>query len=185
MAIQSRAADRIATGYLTDPGWSHYASFLAAMREFHADGHYLNWPIPDSRQGFAELLRYLDEAYTRPIPGYVPEQTHWLVVDEEVCGVLHFRHPLNAALLQFGGHVGYTIRPSRRKRGNGALILELGLSKVWQSEPDLQRILLTCYENNPASRRIIERNGGRWEKTLCLPAHPSPIRHYWIERLRP
>ena len=182
MTIKANAPVRIATGYLAYPGWKHYTSFLAAMREFHADGHYLNWPIPETKQCFADLLRFLDLAYTRPVTGYVPEQTYWLVADEEVCGVLHFRHPLNAALLQFGGHVGYTIRPSRRQRGYGSLILQLGLMKIWQSEPDLQRVLLTCYENNPASQRIIERNSGRWEKTLQLPTHPSPTRYYWIER---
>lgn len=182
MEIHVKAPGRIATGYLTYPGWNHYASFRAAMREFHADGHYLNWPIPETKQSFADLLRFLEVAHTQPIPGYVPEQTYWLVVDEEVCGVLHFRHPLNAALLQFGGHVGYTIRPSRRQRGYGSLILRLGLPKIWKRQPELRRVLLTCYENNPASQRIIERNGGRWKNTLQLPTHPSPIRHYWIER---
>ncbi len=176
------ATGRVAEGHLTRPSGDHHASFLTAMREFHAAGHYHNWPLPATQQSFASFLADLELAITCPLPGYVPEQTFWLVVEGQVCGVLHFRNPLNAALRQFGGHVGYTIRPSKRKQGLGSRILQLGLPLIWQVAPSLERILLTCYENNPASQRIIERNGGRWENTLHLAGHPSAIRHYWIEQ---
>ena len=90
--------------------------------------------------------------------------------------------PLNQALRQFGGNVGYTIRPPRRSLGYGSRILRLGLALIWQLEPALTSVLLTCYENNPASQRIIERNGGRLENTINLPSHTSAIRRYWITR---
>lgn len=182
MDLHAETANRSVVAHLARPCWEHYPSFLTAMQEFHADGHYHNWPMPSTRQSFASFLTDLDMAFTHPLPGYVPEQTFWLVVEREVCGVLHFRNPLNEALRQFGGHVGYTIRPSQRNRGLGSLILQLGLTLIWQVAPGLERILLTCYENNPASQRIIERNGGRWERSLHLTAHPSAIRHYWIEQ---
>lgn len=182
MAIQTDVARRLTAGTLISPGWEQYASFLATMREFHADGHYLSWPLPETRRSFGHFLAQLDAAYTEPIPGHVPERIYWLVDEGEVCGVLHFRHPLSSALREFGGNVGYTIRPSRRGLGYGSLILQLGLVLIWEIEPALERVLLTCYEDNPASQRIIERNGGKLEKTTRLHSHPAAIRHYWITR---
>ncbi len=182
MEINTASPTRAAAGTLTRPDWEQRVSFLAAMREFHADGHYLNWPLTETERDFANFLARQERAFTQPVPGYVSERCFWLVDADEVCGVLHFRHPLNQALRQFGGNVGYTIRPSRRSHGYGSRILRLGLALIWQLEPALSSVLLTCYENNPASQRIIERNGGRLENTIRLSSHTSAIRRYWIAR---
>lgn len=178
------SANLTSAASLIRPAREYRASFMAALREFHADGHYLNWPPIHSEKDFAAFLRRAQQAYAAPTPGYVPERCFWLVDEGEICGVLHFRHPLNDALRQFGGHLGYTIRPSRRRRGYGTRILRLGLELVWRLQPALARVLLTCYDDNPASRRIIERNGGRLEDTIRLPAHHAAIHRYWIERPR-
>ncbi len=169
-------------GVLVCPGWAYHSTFSSALREFHADGHYLNWPAIKNDEDFANFLGRMRAAYENPFPGYVPERCFWLIDDEQLRGVLHFRHPLNHALRQFGGNVGYTIRPNSRDQGYGKRILQLGLLEVWRAEPALSQVLLTCYEDNPASARIIESNGGQLEDVIRLPSHPQAIRHYWIQR---
>ncbi|WP_208919150.1 GNAT family N-acetyltransferase [Paenibacillus uliginis] len=58
-----------------------------------------------------------------------------------------------------GGHIGFVIRPSERSKGYGKLLLKELLDKA--KEKQISEVLLTCDEDNAASRRIIESNGGR------------------------
>jgi predicted acetyltransferase len=82
----------------------------------------------------------------------------WLVDGSNVLGLVSIRHRLTKGLRAFGGHIGYVIRPSARRKGYGTRILKLALSKARQLR--LKRVLLTCSPYNVGSRKIIERNGG-------------------------
>jgi predicted acetyltransferase len=88
------------------------------------------------------------------------------------------RHELNERLLQMGGHIGYEIRPSRRRQGYGKLILKYGLEQA--KAFGLERVLLTCDEDNLGSRKIIESNGGRLEKIIEVEGWPEQVCRYWI-----
>ena len=87
-------------------------------------------------------------------------------------GFLALRHALTAWLLEEGGHIGYSVRPSRR--GQGHATRALGLAVRRSAELGLDRVLLTCDEDNVASARTIERNGGVYEDTR------NGKRRYWI-----
>jgi predicted acetyltransferase len=76
-------------------------------------------------------------------------------------GHLTFRPLINARYLQRGGHIGYEIRPSKRRQGYGTAMLRLGLDEA--RAHGLDRVLLTCNEDNAGSRKVIERNGGQLE----------------------
>ncbi|MGM1045119.1 MAG: GNAT family N-acetyltransferase [Bacillota bacterium] len=56
-----------------------------------------------------------------------------------------------------GGHIGYVIRPSERSKGYGKLLLKQLISMA--KDKQISKVLLTCDEDNAASRRIIESNG--------------------------
>ena len=88
-------------------------------------------------------------------------------------GFLNLRLRLNDYLLEKGGHIGYSIRPSERGKGYAKESLRQGLQIA--KEKNIHRVLLTCSIKNPASRVVILANGGQLED----------IRHeterYWID----
>lgn len=110
----------------------------------------------------------------------VPETKLWLVEGSTFIGAVHIRHQLNEQLENFGGHIGYGIRPSQRGRGYGNLILKLAL-KYCKDNLGLEKALLTCDEANLGSKRVIEDNGGE-----LIDRRPHPFKkgalslRYWV-----
>ncbi len=110
--------------------------------------------------------------------GSVPDNTWLCVRGDRLVGMLNIRHRLNDFLLQYGGHVGYSIRPKERGKGYARRQLRLGLDKC--RELGLPRVLLTCDENNSRSRRTIEGCGGVYEDSRTKP-DGAIMRRYWIQ----
>ncbi|MCF8000494.1 MAG: GNAT family N-acetyltransferase [Halanaerobiales bacterium] len=94
--------------------------------------------------------------------GYVPQTLYWLFVEGKPVGLAKLRHYLNESLREKGGHAAYAIRKSKRRQGYGKLILRELLKKA--KEKKIDELLLTCDDDNLASRRVIEANGGELEK---------------------
>lgn len=91
-------------------------------------------------------------------PQHVPQTTYLLYVHGYPVGYGKVRHCLNENLKKHGGHIGYVIRPSCRGKGFGKLMLKKLLSEA--AALGIQDVLLTCDEDNLASKRIIESNRG-------------------------
>ena len=104
----------------------------------------------------------------------MPFSVFWLIEGDAFIGEANVRHEL----IKEGGHVGYGIRPSRQRQGYGKLILALALEECRRL--GLARVLVTCLEDNLASARIIEANGGELENVIDDPAGRGPLRRYWI-----
>jgi predicted acetyltransferase len=94
-------------------------------------------------------------------------------VKGEIVGRASIRHELNDFLWREGGHVGYCVLPPYRGRGHATEILRQSL--VVARAAGVDRVLVTCAEDNVASRRVIETCGGVFDP---LPA--SSYRRYWI-----
>lgn len=90
--------------------------------------------------------------------GRVPETWYWVRAGSMVLGVVKLRHRLNEVLRSRGGHIGMAIRASARGRGHGSAALALALKEA--ARLGIREVLLTCEESYPASRRMIEKNGG-------------------------
>ena len=61
---------------------------------------------------------------------WVPDSTYWLVTDEnKIVGAVNIRHSLTEHLFNAGGHIGYGIRPSERRKGYATKLLALSLEK--------------------------------------------------------
>ena len=104
----------------------------------------------------------------------------WLVRGgTAIVGTSQLRHTLTPDLEHEGGHIGYNIRPSQRRKGYGTRLLGLLLGKA--RGLGLQRVLLTCDTDNVASARIIEKNGGRLDSDGISGKSGKPISRYWIE----
>jgi len=113
-------------------------------------------------------------------PGWVPCTTFWLVRDgKTILGSSVLRRRLTPDLELEGGHIGYTIRPSERKKGYGTKILELTLEKA--REIGLERVLITCDTDNVASAKIIRKNGGKFEGESISKISGKPVSRYWID----
>lgn len=100
-------------------------------------------------------------------------------VDGEVVGRVSIRPRLNAKLLEMGGHIGYGVVPAFRRRGLGTLMLvdSLSIARDW----GLERVLLTCDDDNEGSRRIIEACGGCFERFAADDGAGVKKRRYWID----
>ena len=108
-----------------------------------------------------------------------PSAHFWLVAGADFIGRVSMRYALNAALRHSGGHVGYAIRPARRRQGMGHAAL--ALAKAHAAQRGLTRLLLTCDDGNAASARIIEAGGGVLEGIGPHPDRPGHLlRRYWI-----
>ncbi len=136
---------------------------------------------PTDNQSFTDFIEKLNsQAKGHNLPdGYLPATTYWLIDNDEFIGRVQIRHELNKQLINVGGHIGYYIRPSKRRMGYGKKILELGLKKA--QELGIPNVLVTCDIDNIASKKIIEENGGVYENTFDEGNGKNPTLRYWIK----
>jgi predicted acetyltransferase len=164
---------------LVEPAPIYKAAILNAVAEMQAIGE---WDIsPDAFAArFDDMLREIAAAKdpaTAP-PGVLPYEDFWLMEDDIWIGMLTLRPHINEQFLHSGGHIGYVVRPSKRRCGYGTALLRLGLDKA--HERGLHHVLLTCNETNIGSRKIIEINGGQFENAVVVAGQDDQKLRYWI-----
>ncbi len=162
----------------------HYPSIAGYRKEMLEAG--------DSLDGCASLEKYEDiekwhlnailfeKPDTLP-PGYSIGFEYAYLCDGEVAGMVNLRpeaetHPY---LMRYGGHIGYSVRPSMRNRGIGTRMLR-DVLELCRNEYHLKRVLITCNEDNEGSRRVILNNGGVLENEILYPPEGKMIERYWI-----
>lgn len=170
------------------PSIEYKDSYIAAVKEFQADHSfplmertYDKLSIPDLEANFAEYVeKKKSESRGENLPeGYIPATTFWLVDGGVYIGNVSIRHQLTEKLERWGGHIGYSIRPTARGEGYGSKILALALPKA--KELGITRVLVTCDASNTASRKIIEKNGGVLENEMPNPETGVNKLRFWIE----
>ncbi len=110
---------------------------------------------------------------------FVPADLYFLLdtdIPGRILGAIHIRRRLNPHLLEFGGHIGYGIRPTERRKGYAAAQLKLALEQC--RELGLDRVLLTCEPWNTASARTIQKCGGVLEDQRT--DGEKTFARYWI-----
>ncbi|WP_051359521.1 GNAT family N-acetyltransferase [Paucisalibacillus globulus] len=111
--------------------------------------------------GFDSYEAYLDDLVKKEkgLGKWLPFSSYFLVNDENrVLGMLDIRHELNDFLYRIGGNIGYSVRPSERKKGYATFILSEALDKC--RELEMGKVLVTCDEDNTGSAKVILNNGG-------------------------
>lgn len=160
-----------------------YETWAEAMRELGCEEVYGAGLMhrPEAERGdltragcatFVADLRRRSDTSLPPEEGLVHSDYFWMTDGDEVVGFLAVRHRLNAFLLEEGGHIGYSVRPPRRREGHATRALGLALGRA--AALGIEQALVTCDEHNAASRRTIELNGGVHEDTR----HGN--RRYWV-----
>lgn len=166
------------------PTTSVRVSFLEAMDEFVAEGadnsqtaawiehNAPRWQDPAAFEAFVEAVR-ADALEETPRPErHVPCTTLWWVDGEDYLGRLAIRHRLTDFLLEVGGHIGYDVRPTRRREGHATAMLRQSLP--WARGLGIDPALVTCDDDNVGSIRVIEAAGGELEDVR------GDKRRYWV-----
>ncbi|MGN9163136.1 GNAT family N-acetyltransferase [Clostridium sp.] len=120
---------------------------------------------------------------TEEVDGRKVTSTQLLAIrksDNCIVGMIQIRHFLNDYLLQYGGHIGYSVRKSERNKGYAKEELRQALIYC-KDILQLSRILLTCDNDNLASQKTILSQGGKKENEVLIKDENCVVERYWID----
>ena len=132
---------------------------------------------------YEEWVQMVDD-YSKGInlkDDHVPSSSYFVIRDNDqrIVGMIDIRHSLTDDLLERGGHIGYGVRPSERKKGYATLMLKLGLEK--SKELGIDKVLLTCVKSNIGSAKVIQNNHGILENEIPdIDEEGEILQRYWI-----
>ena len=148
---------------------------------FHKD-MFAGYSSSEKFERYEEWLQKLENEFTGKNlqPNRVPASTYFLVRknDNRILGIVNIRHSLNEYLKNYGGHIGYSIRYSERRKGYGKKQLLLALEKC--KKLPLKKVLVTCRKDNIASSKTIESCGGTLENIVYYESEKDHYKRYWI-----
>lgn len=139
----------------------------------------------DSIDSYDEWLDHLKANSNQDTlrPGWVISSTFFAVRedDERIIGMVDIRHELNDFLRNYGGHIGYGVRPSERGKGYATRILRLALD--YCRSIGLDSVMLACDKENAASRKTIQKCGGIFEREF-IHTDGNTVQVFWISLLK-
>ncbi|MEN6383572.1 MAG: GNAT family N-acetyltransferase [Phycisphaerales bacterium] len=157
--------------------------FLEMLEEFKNDGAGIINGIGSIDQNDFDNSVILAQRHSLGIDlpkEWVPASTYWLINEQyKLLGTCNLRHHLNGYLEIIGGHVGYSIRPSQRRKGYATKMLSLVIEKA--KAMNIHGLLIVCDDANIASAKVIEKNGGFLINKLLSREDFRFKRRYWID----
>lgn len=169
--------------FLIQPTIDYQQEYLEMIDEWKSTGEKLiPWVLRLDPSDFGSMLQELENYRngSKVDERIVESSTYWLVHNSgKIIGAVNIRHRLNNHLLRIGGHIGYGIRPSERRKGYATKLLELSLLKA--KEMGITRVLVTCDKDNIGSAKTIIKNGGVLDSEEIVDG--KMIQRYWIEVL--
>ncbi|MCK4850233.1 MAG: GNAT family N-acetyltransferase [Phycisphaerae bacterium] len=168
---------------LVEPCEELREAYIEYVKECREAGETMTpWVLDRPIDNFTSLLSWLKEQ-SKGIgikEGFVSHSTFWLVdSNEQILGVTNLRHALTDHLWREGGHIGFGVRPSERGKGYATAMVKLVLKKA--KSLGLEKVLITCDKDKPASARVIEKNGGKLDNELVSKESGKMKQRYWIE----
>lgn len=133
-----------------------------------------------SAEEWIDICRLRKDKATCERTGVSVPSTMFLAVrqsDDRIVGIIDLRHHIDHPILgTWGGHCGYSVRPSERCKGYAKEMLRLNTLKA--KELGIRRMLVTCNIDNKGSEKTILDNGGVFEKTIEVDG--EIMKRYWI-----
>lgn len=159
---------------------SDWSAFIAAYLEFKESNDFDFVSFYEEGMDSHELIAQLEEREKGlNLPeSYVPSTYLFGFSGSKLVGRTMIRHQLNDFLRKIGGHIGYGVVPSERGKGFGKKLLQHALPIA--RNIGLEKVLLTCDENNLHSRNIIEGSGGQFSSITDQGPNLPKKRLYWI-----
>ena len=166
---------------LIKPDKKYYNSFLEAVKEYKENNVTTYQFFECDTKDIFIRMQELEDGINLP-DGWVTGTYLWMVDGDEFVGEVNIRHKLTEDLLKFGGHIGYGVRYSRQNEGIGTKMLSLAL-KYAKVELGLDKVLLTCNDDNYASIKVIENNDGVLQDKIqnTIENYTWTTRRYWID----
>ncbi|MCL2495651.1 MAG: GNAT family N-acetyltransferase [Oscillospiraceae bacterium] len=166
---------------LVKPAREHKQAWEQLMREFQqADEKYF---YSKTYRQFLRRSRAHEKGKRLPDEPHVPITLYFLMRGDspKIIGFTDIRHRLNDFLLNdLGGHAGYVIAPSERRKGYATEQLRLALEIC--REMGINPVLVPCHKDNIASARVIQKNGGVLEDER-VSGEGKVFQRYWVEVL--
>jgi len=130
-------------------------------------------------QALDRCLKMESNEYAENV-GRCPGKTFLLIRqnDNKIVGTINIRWNLNKEMLSFGGHIGYGIRPTERRKGYNKINLYLGLIEA--KKLGLEKVMLDCAVNNIGSDKTLKALGGKLERTEVDPSDGTLTNVYWF-----
>lgn len=111
------------------------------------------------------------------LPNLVPATTYLAFNKEnKLVGMIDIRHRLNDYLLKTGGHIGYSVLKSERRKGIATAMLNSALEKC--KKLGIEKVLVTCDKENIGSAKTIKNCGGVLENEV--EDNDRATQRYWI-----
>ena len=167
---------------LVRPAREHERAVMEYRAEFLRDGDDLAGTAGlRSQENYPVWMNaILGDEFPETVREGLVEATTFLALresDEALIGFIQVRHRLNAYLTQFGGHIGYSVRACERQKGYATEMLRQAL--LYAKTLGLRKVLVTCNNDNEASRRTILSNGGVLESEVVEECGQI-VQRYWI-----
>ncbi len=181
--IYLKDGDRMSKIKLIKPCIEYAEDIMAYKDEFLQPGDSMagcgSLKDQDTVEDWLHEIDLLENEETCP-EGKVCSNTYLAVriEDNRIVGIIDFRHHIDhPSLGLWGGHIGYSVRPSERKKGYAKEMLMQVLQQC--REHGLTKVMVTCDADNIASKKTIITNGGVFDKDVLV--DDKIIKRYWIE----
>lgn len=138
-------------------------------------------PLPrlENPEEYIQMCRDYEDP--ERVPEHLVPATQFLFVrksDNRLIGMIQVRHRFNDYLEKYAGHIGYSVRPSERRKGYAKKMLKMTLP--FCKDLGISRVLISCIDGNIGSEKTILANGGVYESTVCEPHKGRILKRFWI-----
>lgn len=181
--INRRKEGRMEEFILLRPTDEYAGQIIQYKQEFLEAGDSMDGcgPLPrlENPEEYIQMCRDYEDP--ERVPEHLVPATQFLFVrksDNRLIGMIQVRHRFNDYLEKYAGHIGYSVRPSERRKGYAKKMLKMTLP--FCKDLGISKVLISCIDGNIGSEKTILANGGVYESTVCEPHKGRILKRFWI-----